>query len=230
MRVKIAPLRKQASIEERQAHEKATKELADFKAANAERAIYACETHANANEGARDPEKTRLICPAQAGKVRCTSCPMSMRLPDDRPMVVDPPELATAPKACRQKTVTIPGWVTSKLRQRHTWGSDAWIESYARRTHIEGFFGNLRDPSNQNISRGFCRVVGLVKTSLMVTFEVMAANLRILRQWAKRVQNFSDPLCVEYPEDQGFEELDSSAEMQLTLPLLGEHPPNVTLV
>ena len=134
MRVKIAPLRKQASIEERQAHEKATKELADFKAANAERAIYACETHANANEGARDPEKTRLICPAQAGKVRCTSCPMSMRLPDDRPVVVDPPELATAPKACRQKTVTIPGWVTSKLRQRHTWGTPGLSRTHDVRT------------------------------------------------------------------------------------------------
>jgi hypothetical protein len=121
VRVKIAPLRKQASIEERQAHEKATKELADFKAANAERAIYACETHANANEGARDPEKTRLICPAQAGKVRCTSCPMSMRLPDDRPMVVDPPELATAPKACRRaNSVNVtPGVVTPGLSRTH---------------------------------------------------------------------------------------------------------------
>lgn len=230
MRVKVGPLRKRASMEERRAHEDTVKAIDEFRSLIAERELYAFVKHADANDSARDQDKTRMMCPAGAGKVRCETCPFSLQLPKDWPLVVDPPAIETAPKGCRQRTVTIPGWVTSKLRQRHTWGTDPWIESYSRRTHIEGFFGNIRDASNQNISRGFCRVVGLVKTSLMVAFVVMAANLRILRQWAKRVQDFSDPLCVTYPEDQGFEELDWLAEVQLSFPMLGDHPPNLILV
>jgi hypothetical protein len=230
MHVKVGPLRKRASVEERTAHEEMVKEIDEFRALIAKRELYAFVKHADAKDGAQDQEKMRMMRPAEAGKVRCATCRFSLRLPKDRPLVVDPPDIETAPKGCRQKTVTIPGWVTSKLRQRHVWFSDPWIEPYTRRTHIEAFFGNMRDASNQNISRGFCRVVGLVKTSLMVTFEVMAANLRILHQWAKRVQDFSDPLCVEFPEHQGFEELDWLAEVQLSYPMLDDHPPNLILV
>ena len=51
-----------------------------------------------------------------------------------------------------------------------------------------------RHPSTQNIRRGFCRVMGLIKTTLMLAVEVMAANLRLVREWAKRTGENSDPL------------------------------------
>ena len=114
----------------------------------------------------------------------------------------------------------------AKLRQRDPWGSPKWIDSIARRSAIEGIFGNLRSQSTQNIKRGFCRVVGLVKTSLMLTFEVVAANIRLVRKWAKRTSLTTDPLCVEFPPDHGFEELDENGEICLAEPFCFDDPPD----
>ncbi len=104
--------------------------------------------------------------------------------------------------------------------------SAPWRESYSRRGHIEGIFGNLRNPSSQNIKRGFCRVVGLVKTSLMLTFEVVAANIRIFRQWSKRTGDVSDPLAEEFPPHHGFEELDEFGRPSPVEPSVFDDPPD----
>lgn len=63
-------------------------------------------------------------------------------------------------------------------------GSPDYCESYSHRANIEGVFDNLRNTSTHNIKRSFCRVSGLVKMSLMLAFEVVAANIRLVRQWA----------------------------------------------
>ena len=141
-------------------------------------------------------------------------------------MVENPGPLATAPKACRQATITVPGPVLAKLRQRDPWRSPTWIDSYARRSAIEGIFGNLRSQSTQNIKRGFCRVVGLVKTSLMLAFEAVAANIRLLRKWATRVGLTSDPLCAPFPADHGFEELDENGQICPAGPFDFDDPPD----
>ena len=70
-----------------------------------------------------------------------------------------------------------------------------------------------RHPSTQNIRRGFCRVMGLIKTTLMLAVEVMAANLRLVREWAKRTGENSDPLHEPFPEDFGFEEIDAEGNL-----------------
>jgi hypothetical protein len=160
-----------------------------------------------------DPAQTQWICPGKAGKLRCELCPLSEHYPADRPVVGSPGPLAIAPKCCRQVTIVVPGPVLVKLRQRDPWRSPKWIDSYARRSAIEGIFGNLRSQSTQNIKRGFCRVVGLVKTSLMLAFEAVAANIRLLRKWAKRFGRTLDPLCVPFPADHGFEELDANGQI-----------------
>ncbi len=98
--------------------------------------------------------------------------------------VEHPPARATAPRCCTQRTVTIPGTVTPKLRQPLYWGSPEWIESYSRRTYVEGFFDNMKNPSTENVRRGWCRVVGMVKTSILAACEVAATNIRLLRSWA----------------------------------------------
>ncbi len=100
-----------------------------------------------------------------------------------------------------------------KLAQRDYWGSPEWQASYGRRAHVESIFGNLRNPSTQNIRRGFCRVMGLIKTTLMLAVEVMAANLRLVREWAKRTGENSDPLHEPFPEDHGFEEIDAEGHV-----------------
>lgn len=107
--------------------------------------------------------------------------------------VQNPPELATAPTCCTQKYVTVPGAATDKLRQQDYSGSAAWRASYAGRTHVEGIFVNPRSPDTQNSKGGFCRVYGLVKTSIMLTFEVIAANIRLRRTSSKRTGDVSNP-------------------------------------
>ncbi|MDE2281851.1 MAG: hypothetical protein KGJ92_03655, partial [Actinomycetales bacterium] len=66
--------------------------------------------------------------------------------------------------------------------------------------------------------RGFCRVMGLIKTTLMLAFEVMAANLRLVREWAKRTGENSDPLHEPFPEDHGFEEIDAEGNVRVASP------------
>lgn len=145
---------------------------------------------------------------------------------DDWPIVASPGPAATAPECCRQVTIVIPGPVLPKLRQREAWGSPRWIDSFARRSAIEGIFGNLRNLSTQNIKRGFCRVVGLVKTSLMLTFQAMAVNIRLIRQWSRRTGDVTDPLSELMPENFGFEELDEHGQIALAEPFDFDDPPD----
>ena len=97
-------------------------------------------------------------------------------------------------------------------------GSPEWQASYGRRAHVESIFGNLPDPSTQNIRRGLCRVMGLIKTTLMLAFEVMAANLRLVREWARATGENSDPLHEPFPEDVGVEEIDAEGNVRVASP------------
>lgn len=225
-RFKVGPLRKKATKDELLNSERNKKELDEFLEKIADRKQYAFELHALAPDFARDKGKTRWICPAKAGKVKCTLCPASSFYEEGTTEVVNPPLAATAPKGCMQQTVSIPGAVTVKFRQKEYWGSPEWIDSYSRRNHIESIFGNLRNPSTQSIKRGFCRVVGLVKTSFMLTFEAVAANIRLVRQWSRRTGDVTDPLCDVLPVNYGFEELDENGQISLTEPSIFDDPPD----
>jgi hypothetical protein len=211
----ISKLGDVATAEERANHSRRNDEIVKFEADIIKREQYAFVWNQGAAPTARDQGKSQWKCPAQAGKLKCANCPLSAFYSADLDEVENPPELATAPKCCTQKYVTVPGAATDKLRQQEYWGSTAWWASYARRTHVEGIFGNLRSPDTQNIKRGFCRVYGLVKTSLMLTFEAMAANIRLLRTWSKRTGDVSDPLSAPYPQHYGHEEIDEFGQVLL---------------
>jgi hypothetical protein len=60
----------------------------------------------------------------------------------------------------------------------------------------------------------------------MLTFEAVAANLRLVRQWAKRIGLTDEPLCEALPPDHGFEELDANGQMCLSEPFLFDDPPD----
>lgn len=151
----LGPTRKKASPEELASHEKAKRELGEFNAKIAIRQLAAFRRVQNARPTAKDQGKERWECPAQAGKVVCANCPSSSRLPEGTPEVEHPPAKATAPKCRGQRTVTIPGTVTPKLGQPLYWGSLEWIISYTRRTYVDGFFGNTKKPSAENVRRGW---------------------------------------------------------------------------
>ncbi|MDQ3416052.1 MAG: hypothetical protein M3474_02920, partial [Actinomycetota bacterium] len=138
--------------------------------------------------------KERYECPARAGKLRCPLQPGSLALPLANPTVLTPPDIETAPTCCSQRTITVPGEVDAKARQRHYWGSPNWIKAFNRRSRVEGWFGNLKNDNTEALGRGAFRVMGICKTSLMVAVFAVATNLRLLRAWARRTLGSDDLL------------------------------------
>ena len=49
----------------------------------------------------------------------------------------------------------------AKTAQKHDYPSAAWRRSYARRTGAERGFATVKDPATSDISRGWCRLMGL---------------------------------------------------------------------
>ena len=136
--------------------------------------------------------KERYECPARAGKLRCPLQPGSLALPLATPTVLNPPDPDTAPTCCSQRTITVPGDVDAKARQRHYWGSPNWIKAFNRRSRVEGWFGNLKNDNTEALGRGAFRVMGICKTSIMVAVFAAATNLRLLRAWARRTLGNDD--------------------------------------
>ena len=204
----VGTLPRDATAAQKVDHKRQRKELATFRARIAAREQYAFRRVAG-------PDKTgkeRWECPARSAKVVCANCPLSSFVAtgdaDSPPQVVDPPAIPTAPTCCRQTTVTIAGDVTAKIRQRLYGGSDRWIASFKRRTHVEASYGNLKNPKTENIRRGWCFVVGLVKTSILVAAAMAAVNIRLLRAWAA-TSDFDDVLCEADPKGNYFIEYDA---------------------
>jgi hypothetical protein len=126
----------------------------------------------------------RVACPAVTGKIRCPLRPASMRLDRDRPEILTPPEHPQA--CCAQQTITVPPEVNAKTRQKHDYPSAAWRRSYARRTGAERGFATAKDPASNDISRGWCRLMGLAPLMLLTTTLLIVRNQRILHAWTAR--------------------------------------------
>jgi hypothetical protein len=126
----------------------------------------------------------RVQCPAAMGKIRCPLRPASMTLDRDRPEILQPPEHPQA--CCAQQTITVPPDVLAKTAQKHDYPSAAWRRSYSRRTGAERGFATAKDPATNNISRGWCRLMGLAPLMLSVTTLLIVRNQRILHAWNTR--------------------------------------------
>jgi hypothetical protein len=126
----------------------------------------------------------RVACPAAMGKIRCPLRPASMTLDRNRPEILTPPE--HPPACCTQQTITVPPEVTAKTAQKHDYPSRAHRRSYARRTGAERGFATAKDPASNNISRGWCRLMGLAPLMLTITCLLIARNQRILTAWNAR--------------------------------------------
>ena len=126
----------------------------------------------------------RVQCPAAIGKIRCPLRPASMTLDRDRPEILQPPEHPQA--CCAQQTITVPPDVLAKTAQKHDYPSAAWRRSYSRRTGAERGFATAKDPATNDISRGWCRLMGLTPLMLFTATLLIARNQRILRAWTAR--------------------------------------------
>jgi hypothetical protein len=126
----------------------------------------------------------RVQCPAAMGKIRCPLRPASMTLDRDRPEILQLPENPQA--CCTQQTITVPPDVLAKTAQKHDYPSAAWRRSYARRTGAERGFATAKDPATNDITRGWCRLMGLAPLMLFTTTLLIARNQRILAAWSTR--------------------------------------------
>ena len=126
----------------------------------------------------------RVQCPAAMGKIRCPLRPASMTLDRSRPEILQPPQHPQA--CCAQQTITVPADVLAKTAQKHDYPSKAHRRSYARRTGAERGFATAKDPATNDISRGWCRLMGLAPLMLFTTTLLIARNQRILDAWNTR--------------------------------------------
>lgn len=182
---------------------KAKRETRKFITRIQQRRAYATRRVAGPNADGDE----RHECPADAGQVRCPIKKLSMHLPADLPRVTNPPPEEGRPAICNQRTVTVPGAVTPKVRQRHYWGSVEWIRSFARRTHVEGAFGNMKNRNTENITRGWIQVTGHARHSLLLAVAAAAYNLRIERKWNSETGLSDDPLLQEDAPFLGWREI-----------------------
>ena len=107
-----------------------------------------------------------------------------MTLDRDRPEILQPPEHPQA--CCTQQTITVPPEVHAKTAQKHDYPSRAHRRSYARRTGAERGFATAKDPATNDITRGWCRLMGLTPLLLFTTALLVVRNQRILAAWNNR--------------------------------------------
>jgi hypothetical protein len=161
--LELAPLPRGASAEQTHAHDQQADELARYKLP---------PITAHDQDGYR-----RVICPATQGKLRCPLRPESMTLPHDRPQVLKPPE--HPPTCCTQKTITVPPSVCAKTTQKHDYPSREHRLSYNRRTAAERTFATTTDRATNDLSRGWCRLMGLTPIAIFTATALIARNIRI---------------------------------------------------
>jgi hypothetical protein len=168
--LQLGPLARNAAPEEVTTHDRQATELASYKLGR----LTADDT-----DGYH-----RVMCPAVLGKVRCPLRPASMTLDRQRPEILTPP--SHPPACCAQQTITVPPQVAAKTRQKHDYPSPAHRRSYARRTTAERTFATTKDPASNNISHGWCRLMGLTPIALWLACLLAIRNQRILAAWNTR--------------------------------------------
>jgi hypothetical protein len=212
VRLTVGTLKKSATAEDRIARSRLVAEIATFKERIAAREKYAfVRTSRGQNRsktGKVGKSAERFSCPAQAGKLICPSCPLSMAGPANLTRIENPPTGPGMPKACSQVTIAIPRTVSPKLHQTERWGSPGWIASYNRRSRVEASFGLLKNSKSGNVKRGWTQQVGLIKTTLLLAIAVTASNLRQLLTWSRATGDVTDPLTLMEVGPAAFEEID----------------------
>lgn len=127
----------------------------------------------------------RVMCPAVAAKLRCALRAESMALSFERPEVLEPPE--QPPVCCSQKTVTVPPIVNAKTKQKHPYPSAEHRESYKRRSAAERANSTIKDRATNDVSRGWCRLMGLVPMSVFLACVLVVRNLRVIDAFEARM-------------------------------------------
>jgi hypothetical protein len=165
----LGPLARGASTEAITAHDATSAELARYKLGRI---------------SAEDADGYhRVICPAAAGKLRCPMREPSMALSHLRPEVTPPEQ---PPRCCTQQSMTVPVEVLAKTAQKHDYPSKAHRISYARRTAVERTFSTAKDRASNDMTKGWCRLMGTTAISLFAATLFVVRNERILDAFATK--------------------------------------------
>ncbi|MGH9298185.1 MAG: hypothetical protein ACRDZP_09475 [Acidimicrobiales bacterium] len=167
----LGPLPRAASSEDKERHARSCRQLDEYR--------FAPLTRSD------EDGYVRMLCPAVAGKLRCPLRPDSMTASLERTTVLRVPE-GIPERCCVQKTISIPPQVNEKTRQAYPYPSEAHAVSYARRTAAERAFASLADPSRGGVRRGWSRLFGLAKNSVMYALMVVVRNVRITESFERR--------------------------------------------
>jgi hypothetical protein len=161
--LKLSPLPRAASAEQTNTHDRLCDELHRYKLSPIT---------------GYDPDGyRRVICPAAQGKLRCPLRPASMTLDHTHPQILTPPQ--HPPACCQQQTITVPPSINAKTAQKHDYPSPQHRTSYNRRSAAERTFATLTDRSTNDLSRGWCRLMGLTPIALFTATATIARNIRI---------------------------------------------------
>ncbi|MFF2923339.1 hypothetical protein ACFVTP_13200 [Streptomyces celluloflavus] len=160
-----------------------TAEKAKLRARYDQRAAYAFTPHSRPDTDGYQ----RLKGPAVAGHLRCPNHPRSMRLPHTRPTSTCRP----GNNCTCGKTLTLSPDTTAWTQQRTSWGTTAWATDYGRRAAVES--GNAEIKTHRlHMDRGFTRVLGTTKNSVLIAFALAGLNHTLLRAWHTK-RNLPDP-------------------------------------
>jgi hypothetical protein len=166
----LGPLARDAGPEQIAAHDQASTELSAYMLGRITK---------DDEDGYR-----RVMCPAVAGKLRCPLRPESTGLSYERPEVLEPPR--QKPACCTKKTITVPLQVNAKTAQKHPYPSAAHRNSYRRRSAAERANSTVKDPATNDVSRGWCRLMGLAPLSLFVACVLVVRNLHVTDAFCAR--------------------------------------------
>ena len=120
---------------------------------------------------------TRWRCPFCAGLLRSRQVPKTMRASRNSPLV----HLREGSSSCCSGILSVAP-VELPLAQRISYGTTAWRISMGRRQVVESVNAALKG-SFVDLSRGFFRVFGRVKTSVLLGFTLAAFNLDRIRSF-----------------------------------------------
>ena len=123
---------------------------------------------------------TRWRCPVCAGLLRTPSLPNTMRRSRRAPLV----QLPEGCTSCCRGTLSAPP-AELPLTQRIPFGTTAWRISMHRRQVVESANAGLKG-AFADLSRGFFRVFGRVKISVLLGFTIAAYNLDRVRSFRAR--------------------------------------------
>lgn len=118
---------------------------------------------------------TRWKCPFCAGRRRSRSFPKTMRRPNTTPLVFLPHDVAR----CCNGTLSAPP-ADLPHTQRIPFGTTAWRTSMNRRMAVESVNSALKG-GYVDTSRGFFRLFGLTKITVLLAFTIAAVNLDRIR-------------------------------------------------